>query len=205
MIDWLIFIPACFALNLAFGPNNLLSMTHGAKKGVVFAGQAAVGRLIVFVPMIVLSALGLGLVLTASATVFNVVKVVGAIYLIWLGISLWRSAKALDPRAIDGRVTTLRRAFAAEALVAMSNPKAILIFAAFFPQFVAVEAYWQSYALLGAAFLAMEAVAILAYAGLGRVASTFASGRLPMLQRISGGMMCLFGALLLVSPTPTRS
>ena len=37
MIDWLIFIPACLALNLAFGPYNLLAMTHGAKSGVVFA------------------------------------------------------------------------------------------------------------------------------------------------------------------------
>ena len=52
MIDWIIFIPACFALNLAFGPNNLLAMTHGAKAGVAFAQKAAFGRIIVFVPMI---------------------------------------------------------------------------------------------------------------------------------------------------------
>ncbi|MEM1431316.1 MAG: LysE family translocator [Pseudomonadota bacterium] len=205
MIDWMIFVPACFALNLAFGPNNLLAMTNGARSGVVFAQKAAIGRLIVFVPMIALSALGLGLVLTTSAFVFNVAKIFGAAYLVWLGLTLWRSARTLklDDRA--GGTTSLRRAFKAEALVAVSNPKAILIFAAFFPQFISIEAYWQSFALLGAAFLAMEAIAILAYAVFGRLASTFAAGRLPTLQRVSGATMCLFGALLLISPQPSRS
>jgi len=136
MIDWLIFIPACFALNLAFGPNNLLAMTHGSKAGVLFAQKAAVGRLLVFVPMIVVSALGLGVVLTASATLFTFVKVVGAAYLIWLGFALWRSAQTMDIEASSTSSSSLGRAFRSESLVALSNPKAILILAAFFPQFV---------------------------------------------------------------------
>ena len=205
MIEWLIFIPACFALNLAFGPNNLLAMTHGARGGVVFAQKAAVGRLIVFAPMIAVSALGLGLVLTTSAIVFSIAKIFGAIYVIWLGISLWRSAKTVQLEILDGGKTSLSRAFKAEALVAVSNPKAILIFAAFFPQFVVVEAYWQSFALLGLAFLAMEAVAIFAYAAFGKLASNFASEKLPTLQRASGATMCFFGLLLLFSPQPTRA
>ncbi len=205
MIDWLIFIPACFALNLAFGPNNLLAMTNGAREGVLFAQKAAVGRLIVFVPMIALSAFGLGLVLTTSDVVFSIVKIVGAIYLVWLGISLWRSAKSLELEDLAGGKTSLSRAFKAEALVAFSNPKAILIFAAFFPQFVKVETYWQSFALLGLAFLAMEAVAIFAYATFGKLASKFASRKLSTLQRVSGATMCLFGVLLLISPQPTRA
>ena len=205
MIEWLIFIPACFALNLAFGPNNLLAMTNGARAGIIFAQKAAVGRLIVFVPMIALSALGLGLVLTTSAVVFSIAKVVGAIYLVWLGISLWRSAKTLQLEGLAGGKTSLSRAFKTEALVAVSNPKAILIFAAFFPQFVAIEAYWQSFALLGLAFLVMEAVAIFAYAAFGKLASRFASAKLPTLQRVSGATMCIFGVLLLVSPQPTRA
>ncbi|WP_227269874.1 LysE family translocator [Roseobacter weihaiensis] len=205
MIDWLIFIPACFALNLAFGPNNLLSMTNGARSGVTFAQRAAMGRLLVFVPMIAVSALGLGVILTTSAFVFSVVKVIGAAYLIWLGVSLWRSARILETDGIGAAPSTLAGAFRSEALVAISNPKAILIFAAFFPQFVVVESYWQSYAMLGAAFLLMEALAIFAYAALGKFASAFASKGLPTLQRVSGCTMCLFGALLLVSPQPARS
>lgn len=205
MIDWVIFIPACFALNLAFGPNNLLAMTHGAKAGVTFAQSAALGRLLVFIPMIAASALGLGAIFSASAFVFGIVKVVGATYLIWLGISLWRSARTMNVAHLQTKPVTYFRAFKAEALVALSNPKAILIFAAFFPQFVVLENYWQSYALLGAAFLFMEAVAVFAYASLGRFASSFASTSLPLMQRLSGIMMCLFGVLLLASPQPSRS
>jgi len=204
MIDWLIFIPACFALNLAFGPNNLLAMTHGSREGVLFAQKAAFGRLLVFVPMIVVSALGLGVVLTASATLFTFVKIIGAGYLIWLGLALWRGAGTMDVEISRTSASSLGKAFRAEALVALSNPKAILIFAAFFPQFVDLNSYWQSYAALGFAFLVMEAVAIFAYASAGHFASRFASGKLPVMQRVSGVTMFVFGLLLLVSPQPTR-
>ncbi len=204
MIDWLIFIPACFALNLAFGPNNLLAMTHGSRAGVLFAQKAAFGRLLVFVPMIVVSALGLGVVLTASATLFTFVKIIGAAYLIWLGVALWRSARTMDIEMSKTSASSLGKAFRAEGLVALSNPKAILIFAAFFPQFVDLNSYWQSYAALGFAFLIMEAVAIFAYASAGHFASRFASGKLPVMQRVSGVTMFVFGVLLLVSPQPTR-
>lgn len=205
MIDWIIFLPACFALNLAFGPNNLLALMHGARAGVVFSQCAALGRLMVFVPMITVSALGLGVVLTTSAVVFSFVKVIGAAYLIWLGLSLWRSSASIELGVADGAKLNLLRAFKTEAIVALSNPKAILIFAAFFPQFVALDAYWQSYAMLGAAFIGMEAIAICVYALIGRFASKFSAGKLPLMQRASGLTMALFGLLLLVSPSPTRS
>jgi threonine/homoserine/homoserine lactone efflux protein len=205
MIDWVIFLPACFALNLAFGPNNLLALMHGARAGVGFAQCAALGRLLVFLPMIAVSALGLGFVLTTSALVFSIVKVIGAAYLIWLGISLWRSSTTVETERVDGVKLPLRRAFRSEAVVALSNPKAILIFAAFFPQFVAVDAYWHSYAMLGAAFIGMEAIAICIYALIGRFASKFATGKLSLMQRASGLTMGLFGLLLLMSPSATKS
>ena len=205
MTDWYIFLPACFALNLAFGPNNLLAMTHSAKAGVTYAQKAACGRLLVFVPMIAASALGLGVFLTASALLFGVVKAIGAAYMIWLGICLWRSASTIETAQINTKPGSLGSAFRAEAIVALSNPKAILIFAAFFPQFVVLENYWQSYAMLGVAFLLMEAIAIAVYAHAGRFASSFASNKLPAMQRISGVTMCIFGVLLLVSPQPSRA
>ncbi len=205
MIDWYFFIPACFALNLAFGPNNLLAMTNGARGGILFAQKAAIGRLMVFAPMIVVSALGLSVVLSTSAIVFSLVKIVGAAYLIWLGVSLWRSSSELGKSSESTTTVTQYQAFRSEAIVACSNPKAILIFAAFFPQFIDASAYWQSYLLLGVAFLLMEASAVFVYACAGRFASKIAAGKLPLIQRLSGLTMCVFGALLLVSPQPQRN
>lgn len=202
MIDWIVFIPTCFVLNLAFGPNNLLAMTHGAQTGVGFALRASVGRLLAFAPMIAISALGLGVILTTSALIFNAVKVIGAAYLIWLGISLWRKAGEATDAHVTLSKATATSAFRAELFSALTNPKAILIFAAFFPQFADITAYWTSYAMLGAAFLALEVMAVLAYAVAGRFAIGLTGQRISLMQRTSGATMCLFGALLLLSPAP---
>ncbi|WP_138469411.1 LysE family translocator [Poseidonocella sp. HB161398] len=205
MTDLLLFLPACFALNLAFGPNNLLALTHGAQNGVAFAAAASLARLAVFVPMIAASALGLGMLLSASALLFGAVKIAGAAYLIWMGIRLLRSRPAQAGGGAAGERPAFRLAFRREALAAIGNPKAILIFAAFFPQFVDTSAYWQSYALLGAVFLALEACAILIYAAAGRFAAALAASRLHWFQRGSGGGMIVFGLLLLFSPQPGRA
>jgi threonine/homoserine/homoserine lactone efflux protein len=201
----LVFIPLCFALNLAFGPNNLLALMHGTQRGVGFAVVASVGRLAVFSLMIAASALGLGLLLTASVVLFQTVKFIGAAYLIWIGFRLLRTAGGVIGTDSAGICLTLRDACRQEGLIAASNPKAILIFAAFFPQFVDTQAYWQSYAALGALFLALEVFAVAIYASAGRFAARFAAARLHWFQRSSGGGMMLFGVLLLFTEQPARS
>ncbi|TQV76338.1 LysE family translocator [Denitrobaculum tricleocarpae] len=202
MLDLLIFVPACFALNLAFGPNNLLALTHAAQRGIAFAVWAGIGRLLVFIPMIALSALGLGVVLSASSLVFTLVKVLGAAYLIWLGWKLWKSSYKMKPGDLSQAAMSLRGAFRREGLVAVGNPKAILIFAAFFPQFVQVDSYFESYAFLGAVFLLLEAIAISLYAALGALAARAAASKLHWFQRASGLGMMLFGGLLLLTRRP---
>ncbi|WP_375002989.1 LysE family translocator [Aeromicrobium sp. CTD01-1L150] len=204
MLDLALFVPACFALNLAFGPNNLLSVTHGVRRGVGFAATAGLARVAVFAPMILVSALGLGFLLATSATLFTAVKVLGALYLIYLGIGLLRSGSSHRSERVPGTLT-LRTAMRREAVVAISNPKAILIFAAFFPQFVDPGSYWLSYAVMAAVFLPLEVVAICLYSALGRFAKTVASSRMHWFDRVSGLGMITFGVLLLFSKQPARA
>ena len=193
----LLFLPACFALNLAFGPNNLLSLTNGARSGVAFAVASGTGRLFAFAPMIAISAAGLGLLLATSAVVFQVVKFLGAAYLIYLGIKILRSASQTS--LASGGTLSIREAFRQECLVALGNPKAILIFTAFFPQFVQPEIYWQSFATLGALFLLLELIAIALYALAGRFVARAAAKRMIWLTRASGVAMIFFGSLLALS------
>ncbi len=204
MSELLVVVPAIFALNMAFGPNNLLSVTYGARHGVRFAVTAAVGRIVAFVPMIAASALGLGLLLSVSATAFTILKIIGAAYLVYLGVRLIRGAKGATLHGDGPTQGTLREAFRNEGLVAASNPKAILIFAAAFPQLIDVDAYWSSYLYVSVVFLALEFVAIALYALLGRVARTFMASHLPWFQRVSGTGMIGFGALLLLAKQPAR-
>ncbi|OLP55629.1 lysine transporter LysE [Rhizobium rhizosphaerae] len=200
----LLFVPACFALNMAFGPNNLLSITLGARHGLRTPLLAATGRLVAFTLMIAIAALGMGAVLTASELAFTVVKIAGAAYLVWLGIKILRAPAtvAVDQPEPAGRglASFMRQEF----LVAIGNPKAILIFTAFFPQFVVAGHYWSSFALLGAIFLALELVAIALYAYAGtRLSGVMRHARgLRWINRISGATMIAFGGLLMAARRP---
>lgn len=201
---WL-FVPACFAINMAFGPNNVLSLSNGARDGVRASILAAFGRLLAFAVMIAIAGFGLGAILLASQTLFTLLKFGGAAYLVWLGIKLLRVgpvhvSDSPDDRATGGDPASskLRRLAKQEFLVAAGNPKAILVFTAFFPQFVDRSAYATSFTLLGATFLVFELVAIAIYAALGARLGTFKNGTpgFRWFNRASGTLMIAFGLLL---------
>ena len=206
LATYLLFLPACFALNMAFGPNNLLSVGNGARWGVGPAVVAALGRLLAFALMITVAGVGMGALLAASALAFNAVKWLGAAYLIWLGIKLLRAPTPPIAAADDAiaEAPDLRALARQEFAVAIGNPKAILISTAFFPQFVAPEAYAQSYLLLGLSFLGLEVVAIALYALLGARVRRLARGGPAMrwFNRASGSMMIGFGLLLAAARRP---
>ncbi|MFT4266716.1 MAG: LysE family translocator [Xenophilus sp.] len=199
---YLLFLPACFAINMAFGPNNLLSVTNGARHGVGPAVAAAGGRLAAFAIMIAVAGVGMGALLAASALAFGLVKWAGVAYLVWLGIRLLRAPApplaADDAAAGAGERPALAALTRQEFGVAIGNPKAILVFTAFFPQFVAADAYALSYLQLGLTFLALEVVAIAFYALLGARVRRLARGgpALRWFNRASGATMIGFGLLL---------
>ena len=200
----LLFVPACFALNMAFGPNNILSVNVGAKHGVRAAMLAALGRLIAFVIMIAVAALGMGALLMASEIAFTAAKLLGAVYLVWLGFKmLFAEAEPQSERPEVG-VNGIRSFMRKEFVIAIGNPKAILIFTAFFPQFVMPTSYWRSFLVLGAIFLALELVAVAIYAFAGtRLSVVMRDARgARWINRISGSTMISFGILLAAARRP---
>ncbi|MHC8286322.1 LysE family translocator [Pseudomonas sp. XS1P51] len=162
-----LFLPACFALNMAPGPNNLLSVSNSTRYGYRTACMAGIGRLLAFAAMIALASAGLAVVLQTSELLFYGIKIVGAAYLFYLAWQLWRAAPGTETvmaGAPAGMLTLARQEF----LVAAGNPKAILIFTAFLPQFVdPTQAVTPQFAVLGALFLMLEWIAIGAYAYMG--------------------------------------
>ena len=164
-----LFVPACFALNMAPGPNNLLSLNNASRYGLRIACVAGVGRLLAFAGMIVLAAMGLAVVLHTSEYLFLTIKVLGAAYLFYIAWQLWRAPVANASVSVERQAGTLRLA-RQEFLVAAGNPKAILIFTAFLPQFVQVASPMpvsEQFAWLGGLFLLLEWAAIAIYAWLG--------------------------------------
>ncbi|WP_445571201.1 LysE family translocator [Pseudomonas sp. E102] len=162
-----VFIPACFALNMAPGPNNLLSISNASRYGFVRACSGGVGRLVAFAIMIALAAVGLTAVLHTSELLFLGIKLVGAGYLFYLAVQLWRARPDAGSEAATKSMSMASLA-RQEFLVAIGNPKAILLFTAFLPQFVdRTGTVAQQFAILGGLFLALECVAIGLYCYMG--------------------------------------
>lgn len=196
-----VFIPACFALNMAPGPNNLLSISNASRYGFARACIGGLGRLLAFATMIALAAAGLTAVLHTSEWLFHVIKMVGAAYLFYLALQLWR---ARADSHVDETVSQvgLGRLARQEFLVAIGNPKAILLFTAFLPQFVDRSgAITSQFAQLGAMFLGLECVAIALYCYMGvHARRLFAkpSGK-RLFNRICAGLLASAASFLLVA------
>lgn len=134
---WLIYLLAATGLSLSPGPNGLLALTHGALHGRRKALYTIFGGAFGFVAVVGLSMFGIGALLKTSLVWLTVLKWVGGAYLVWLGIQVWRSppigiearGRAAGPRA-GGSL------FRQGALSALTNPKGLLFFTAFLPQFI---------------------------------------------------------------------
>ena len=146
------------------GPNNLLSMSNAQRFGFKHAVVAGVGRLAAFVVMIFLAATGLTAILYASETLFLTMKIIGAFYLFWVAYQLWNSnGENATEQKVENR--TLFQLARQEFLLAAGNPKAILIFIAFLPQFIdPTQQTSFQFLILGAVFLFLELVAVSIYA-----------------------------------------
>lgn len=127
---------ACFAVFIIAGPTTLLALCDGTRKNWRVVAMGILGASLSDILLIGAVGLGLGALLGASEVVFSAVKRFGVVYLIWLGIELWRSA----PEATSFQPTLPHvlpsAAFSRCLGVDLSNPKALLFFATFLPQFM---------------------------------------------------------------------
>ncbi len=133
---WLIYLVASIGLSLSPGPNGLLALTHGALHGRRLALFTIFGGVLGFVLVIALSMFGIGALLKTSVVWLTVLKWVGGAYLVWLGIQVWRSPPLGSQMLAPAVERTGASLFRQGALSATTNPKALLFFAAFLPQFI---------------------------------------------------------------------
>jgi threonine/homoserine/homoserine lactone efflux protein len=186
----------------------LLALSNGIEGGMRRASWGIAGASLGSITLIAVVALGLGSLLAASEWLFNAIRVAGVAYLVWLGIKLWRSettdlrtALAKSPLEVrpQGRVALLR-----SLMVALSNPKTVLFFAAFLPQFVDIaKPQGPQYLLLGAVFVVLDTCVMLAYASAGTQAVRFLSQRgLRAMNRGCAAGMWLLAATLAVWRRP---
>ncbi|OIQ32162.1 MAG: lysine transporter LysE [Roseobacter sp. MedPE-SWchi] len=164
---WLAFASASLALLLIPGPTVLLVLSYALSKGRQVAVASAIGVAIGDLIAMSASLAGLGALVLASASLFTALKWVGAAYLVWLGIKLWRSAagaKGLEDMASTEAVRA-GGVLGHTAVVTALNPKSIAFFIAFVPQFIRPsEALAPQFAILIATFVGLAGLNALAYA-----------------------------------------
>ena len=128
------FAIACFVIIIVPGPTVTViianSIRHGTRAGLLNVLGTQIGVL----SMIAVLALGLATVVGQLGHVFEVLRLVGAAYLIWLGIKMWRSDGTLG--TADARARPMGSFVMQGFIVIWSNPKALLFFGAFIPQFI---------------------------------------------------------------------
>jgi len=191
---WLAFAAASAVLLVIPGPTILLVVSYALGQGWRTALPMAVGVALGDFTAMTLSMLGIGALLMASATLFTVLKWIGAAYLIWLGIKLFRAGGTLgaEPRRdAASAVKMLAHAWLVTAL----NPKSITFFVAFLPQFLDRHAdFWTQMVIFEATFLVLAFCNAFGYALIAaRARSVFASERAIRIFNRTGGSL-LVGA-----------
>lgn len=194
---WLLYLLASIGLSLTPGPNSLLALTHGALYGARRTLFTIIGGVFGFSALIALAMFGLTALLQASASVLTVLKWVGGAYLLWLGIQLWRSpALQLEVNTRAARLSNAAM-FRQGLLSAMANPKVLLFYGAFLPQFIEPQrGLFLQFVIMAATFASVEFVVEYLLARLAfRIKPWLAKGGKGF-NRCCGGLFALIGVAL---------
>lgn len=161
---WLAFVAASTALLLIPGPTVLLVLAYALGSGRRVAAATAAGVATGDLIAMTLSLAGLGALVATSATLFTILKWVGALYLVWLGLKLIRSAPG-GALSLPSAQVAPGGVFRHAATVTALNPKSIAFFIAFVPQFIVPDQpLGPQFVTLVATFVTLAAINALAYA-----------------------------------------
>ena len=195
------YVVACMVIIMVPGPTVTLiiasSMRHGVRAGLanVAGGQAGIAL------TIAVAGIGLTAVIEAMGHWFEFLRLLGAAYLIWIGWQMLRSSGRLDPGQAPARP---RGGFFLQGfLVAVSNPKTLVFFGAFFPQFIDPTGdYALQISVMGITALVFAAASDSAYAVVAaRAGRMLSAKRVKLLSRIGGGFLIGGGLWLAFSRT----
>ena len=197
---WLIYLLAALGLSLSPGPNGLLALTHGVLHGQRKTLFTIFGGTLGFVAVIALSMFGIGALLQTSLVWLTALKWLGGAYLVWLGIQVWRSPPVGVQLTEGDRAGPARSGgslFRQGALSAVTNPKGILFFAAFLPQFIDPHrSLLLQFLIMAGTFALVEAITELFIAGMAARISPWLRRVGKRFNQVCGGIFVAIGLAL---------
>ena len=209
LTTWLTFFVAACVIAISPGSGAVLSMSHGLSYGVKKTTGTILGLQLGLLMILAIAGAGVGSILMASEVAFNTVKTVGALYLIYLGISQWRAKLAptdADMPALQVALPSWRKRFLIGFLTNATNPKGIIFMVAVLPQFISHNApLLPQLLILGATMCFVDLVVMHSYAfAASSMQRYFRDPRLLKKQnRFFGGILMAIGtALFFVKRNP---
>ncbi|MEM7075686.1 MAG: LysE family translocator [Pseudomonadota bacterium] len=196
---WTLYAATVLALMSTPGPSQLLMLSNSAAHGFRRSLATAAGDLSANALQMLAAGLGLAAIIAASGAALTVIKWAGVAYLIWLGLRMIRRAgpDRVDA-ARDGRRASLRSLWLQGFLTSAANPKAVVFFAALFPQFIDGAApFWPQFLVLSATYILIDGCFLSAYGfGASWVSNRFKGAAKVWIERIGGGFMIMAAVLL---------
>lgn len=204
-MNYLIFLSICIVATASLGPAVFLAIKNGAKYGFKKALIGVAGNVFAMLTLASVSAAGLGAIILASTSLYTAIKIIGGLYLIYLGIKAWNSSSVSHSETTENfSIFAPRKSklFSESYFVGISNPKAIAFYTALFPQFINLgEPVFSQFALLAGTFALCSFLFLMLYVLLAsKLRSHLEKEKtLNWFNRITGGVFIGFGVALVSS------
>lgn len=199
---WFAFVIAGTVIAISPGSGAVLSMSHGLAYGLKKASGTVLGLQLGLILVLLIAGAGVGSLLLASSLAFTVVKVVGALYLIYLGIAQWRAAAASGPLASTEGLEahpSLGKRVLTGFLTNATNPKGIIFMVAVLPQFISKDApLLPQLAILGVTMVTIDSIVMHGYAALAASMQRFLRDprAMKLQNRFFGLVLMVIGSML---------
>ena len=198
---WLFYVAAVAAMMSTPGPSQLLMLSNSLAHGFRRSLSTAAGDLTANFFQMLLAGLGLAALIATFENALTVIKWAGVLYLLYLGTRMLLGKNGGGEREAANRAS-LRRLWLQGFVTSASNPKAVVFFAALFPQFISGDApFWPQFAILSATYIAMDGFMLTLYGGgAGWIGDRVKGAARERLHKIGGGLM--IGAAVLLGMRP---
>ncbi len=182
------------------GTSQLLIVSNSIRYGIRSSGFTIVGDLSANTLQILVTAVGLDVLLTSSPYVLNWIKWLGVVYLIWIGLEVFRSNKLGLADNSEPSYASPLKLFSQGFFTSLSNPYAVIFFAALFPQFIDSEyPIFQQVSILGITYLVVDGIMLVVWANVGVRAAYFISKVSTKLVGQLCGVLMIGAAMILAS------
>ncbi len=200
--QYIVFITVTLIIFMSPGPVILVAINNGITYGAKRSVLAILGNVLAMQILICLSVLGIGSILMASTTAFNILKIIGAIYLVYLGVVTWSAKNYFntfndaDDKEYKNKYFLFKRSF----YTTLSNPKALIYVTALLPQFIDTnKEIWLQFLILALTIAIMQFSAIAFYAILASKIRNWITkaSNYKIFFRFSGATLVILGIALL--------